>query len=945
VTPERYQQVGRLYREALARPPAQRSSFLFTACNGDVSLQREVESLLRYDTDGDTMIDGFALQVLGETLGAQQSQSWVGRQVSHYRILSMLGYGGMGEVYRARDTRLARDVAVKALSLVYSADPMRLGRFEQEAQAAGKLNHPNVLAVYDIGVHEGAPYIVTELLEGEDLRQQLHDGALPHRRAIDYARQIASGLAATHAKGIIHRDLKPENLFVTSDGRVKILDFGLAKLTAPSGNEAMSPSRRLGTSPGLIIGTIGYLSPEQLRGEQPDQRADMFAFGVILYEMLTGRRPFERGSPADITAAILKEEPPDLNEPRRVIPPAVDKIVRRCLEKNPAHRFQSASDLGFALEVLSPMSHAWRGALSDLISRNRGIAGGRPERRILRAVTALVGVLGTVSYGFVVWNARSVAPRPAGPIARFVLPVQTGAIAAGDLEMSPDGAYLAYSTGRPGAKTLSLYSLADPDVALARIDDGDGPFFSPDSQWLGFFAHGKMKKISVRGGTAVTIADAPSNRGADWGEHGSIVFAPIARAGLLTVAATGGVPEILTTPDSEQGETSHVRPRWLPGSQAVVYVARGEAQTNRKVMAFSLKDGQPQVLLDGDEIPKYMPTGHLVFIHQGRLMAAPFDLERLEVTGTPMPIMEGVATYGLSNAGSLIYAPNVASAATKAVLVWVNRNGQTEPLNAPPNDYSNPRLSPDGRRIALTMRAGGDDNIWLYDTARDALTRLTFEGRNGWPVWSHDGRQVIYAKPADGAAAEEALLVKPLIQVGHSLSRDGRLLALTEVSTSAFQTSLLSVPERHVSVMMTNGWSPSLSPDGRWVAYTSNDAGRYAVYVRPTSGAAGKWLISSDGGVEPLWSPNGSEIFYRLGEKVFAVAVATHGGFQHGKPHVLFEGHFRLDDQKDPVRSYDVTFDGQRFLMIRDEIEPATNQLQVVVNWIHDLDRSAAARK
>ena len=547
MTPEDYQRIGRLYHEALALPADQRSSFLFTACHGDAALQQQVESLIGYDSDGETMIDRSALQVLGEALAVEQSQSWVGWQVSHYRIVSLLRRGGMGDVYRARDARLARDVVVKVLPLVYSADPARLHRFEREAQAAGKLNHANVLTVYDVGVHDGAPYMVTELLEGEDLRQQLNQGPLSQRRTIDYAQQIVRGLAATHARGIVHRDLKPENLFVTTDGRVKILDFGLAKLKAPPPGDAISRGQRLATSPGVVVGTIGYLAPEQLRGEQSDERTDVFAFGVIFYEMLTGRRPFDRRSPADATAAVLREDPPDSSDPSHAVPPALDRIVRRCLEKNPEQRFQSARDLGFALEMLSPISQTAPKAPRSLTSVIRGVAAAQRQRGVLLATALLVCLLGAAVAGLLVWNGRSASQRPAGPIARFVLPVQPGAIVAGDLEMSPDGAYLAYSTGRPGAKALYLHSLANPEVALARIENGDGPFFSPDSQWLGFFAEGKLKKISVNGGAAMTLADAPSNRGADWGERG-IVFAPIARAGLFTVSAAGGVPEVLTTP-------------------------------------------------------------------------------------------------------------------------------------------------------------------------------------------------------------------------------------------------------------------------------------------------------------------------------------------------------------------------------------------------------------
>ena len=354
MTPEHHQRVGQLFREALEVPAGERSSFLSRSCDGDAALKREVESLLSYEAAGHPMIDGSALEALGRAMAAEQSHSWVGRQVSHYRVLSRLGGGGMGEVYRARDIRLGRDVAIKALPVTYAADRARMARFEQEARAVGQLNHPNIVVVHDIGVHDGTPFIVTEMLEGEDLRHQLNRGTLPHHRAIEYARQIARGLAATHARGIVHRDLKPENLLVTRDGHVKILDFGLARLTAATDREPTLSTVRLETSPGLIIGTIGYLAPEQLRGERADHRADVFAFGVILYEMLSGSRPFERPSPSEIMAAILKDEPADLKGTTGLL--TLNRIVNRCLEKDPEQRFQSARDLGFALDMVSPTS-------------------------------------------------------------------------------------------------------------------------------------------------------------------------------------------------------------------------------------------------------------------------------------------------------------------------------------------------------------------------------------------------------------------------------------------------------------------------------------------------------------------------------------------------------------------------------------------------------------
>jgi serine/threonine-protein kinase len=941
-----------LYRDALDVEPALRSSFLSHACHDDLALQREVESLLCYDSADETLVDRFALEVLGEEIAGEQSHSWIGREIGHYRVSSLLGRGGMGEVYRARDTRLDRDVAIKALAVEHSENPDRLQRFEHEARTAGQLNHPNVVTVYDVGVHDGAPFIVTELLDGEDLRQQLNRGALPQRRAIDYALQIARGLAATHAKGIVHCDLKPENLFVTRDGRVKILDFGLAKLTASADTEAMAPGRR-GTSPDLVAGTFGYAAPEQLRGEEADHRADVFAFGVILYEMLTGERPFQRESLTAVTAAVLNDEPRDLAE---AFSPLLNVIARRCLEKSPEQRFQSVSDLGFALGMLSPVAFVSSEVAASLAPMSSSGAT-RQRRRVFAAIGLLAFLLGAAIGGMAVRNARIAPPRMQEPTARYVLPVPTGAVATGDLEWSPDGAYLAYSTGRPGAKTLYLHSVADPVAALAEIEGGDGPFFSPDSQWLGFFAGGKMKKVPVRGGAAITLADAPAMHGAHWGENGSIVFAPIARAGLFTVSANGGVPEALTAPDANLLETSHVNPRWLPGGNAVVYVARGETHANRALMVFSLEHRRQRMLIAGDAIPKYVPTGHLVYLHQGTLMAASFDLKRLEVTGTPVPVMEDVTTYSVSTAGSLIYAPHI-PAGEQAELIWVNRQGQPEPVGSPARDYAQPKLSPEGRRVAVNINTGGDGHIWIYDLVRGALARLTFVGRNGWPVWSRDGHKVIFAsnragtswdmyvKSADGTGAEEPLLVKPLLQIPHSLSADGRLLGLTEITTSSLHTSVFSTSDSTLTgTIHSNGWTPTLSPDGRWVAYVSNETGRYEIYVQSTSGAVGKWLISTDGGVEPLWSAKGSEVFYRNGDQMWVVDVLANAGFQHGKPHMLFEGRYRLGGvNKDDTRNYDATPDGQRFLMVKDVTEPVTKYLNVVLNWTEELQRVMASR-
>jgi serine/threonine-protein kinase len=415
------------------------------------------------------------------------------------------------------------------------------------------------------------------------------------------------------------------------------------------------------------------------------------------------------------------------------------------------------------------------------------------------------------------------------------------------------------------------------------------------------------------------------------------------------VSADGGEPQLLTTPDEQRLETSHVSPRWLPGGRHVIFVARGETQADRAIVAFSPENHQSKVLLAGDAVPRYVPSGHLTFLHQGTLMVVPFSVDRLELTGTPTPTVQRVGGYGVSETGLLMYA--AVTPAPGARLVWVNRRGQTADVAAPVRNYSNPRLSPDGRRVAVTIATAGQSNIWIFDSVRDSLVRLTFEGQTGWPVWSRNGGELVYAlnqsgtswdiyrKATDGAGVEASVLIKPLLQIPHAVSDEGGLLALTEISPSSFHTAMLSMRNRALNVTVKNAWTPSLSPDGRWFAYTSNDAGRYEVYVRPTSAAEGRWQISTEGGVEPVWSASGSELFYRHGDQVLAVDVATSPTFAYGKPRKLFEGRYALGDVKDDMRAYDVAPDGQRFLMLRPESEPSTGDLKVVVNWFEELSR------
>ncbi len=889
-----------------------------------------------------------------------------GVKLGRYEIRSRIGAGGMGEVYRALDPELGRDVAIKVLPPDFAADADRLRRFDQEARAAGTLNHPNILAIYDIGSRDGAPYVVAELLEGETLRDEVYRGALPRRKAIDYARQIAEGLAAAHDRGIVHRDLKPENLFVTREGRLKILDFGLAKLM-PSGR--VPPDRARGelatvtyanpTDAGTLMGTAGYMAPEQARGEPVDHRADVFAFGTVLYEMLTGRRAFQRGSTVETLGAILQDDPPELTVGNPKIGPALERVLRHCLEKRPEARFQSARDLAFALDSLSATS----GEIPP--SADAGTApkaAARPATvwvpRWVALATGLSLLLLVAVVGVVAWKSLDRPPAAEPRVVRLTLTLPAGekldttGAECSQVAISPAGTNIVYVASSGGRGQLYLRPIDRVmATALAGTEGAKCPFFSPDGQWVGFFAERKMKKVSLASGISQMLCDAAGGDGS-WGPDGSIYFAPRGNSGLSKVSADGGSPTEVTTLDRAKGEVSHRWTQVLPGGKGVTFgVWTGPGRDEVSVYVQRLDTGERTLVVQGAARGRYVASGHLVYVRGSELFAAPFDLERLQVSGAAVRLADDVGHYAVSDRGDLVYLPDNPERSQRR-LVWVDRGGRVEPLAAPERDYRSAALSPDGR-FAVVDIGGGATSVWIYDFSRATLTPFpTGDGSSQSPRWTPDGKRIVYRgtragfrnvwwKSVNDTTDEERLTTGEWVETPGSWSADGEWLVYQRSDPTGADVWAVRASDgkSHAVVSTPAGeYGPRLSPDGRWLAYYSDEPGRVEVFVQPFAGPGRRTQISTDGGTEPVWSHDGRGLFYVNGDRMMAVEITTAPTFSAGVPRLLFEA--RYTASYNGVAAYDVSPDNKRFLRVQPmHPDPPADQIHVVLNWFEELRR------
>jgi serine/threonine-protein kinase len=879
-----------------------------------------------------------------------------GTRLGPYEVTTPIGAGGMGEVHRARDTRLDRTVAIKTLPPALASDPEFRARFEREARAISQLQHPNICTLYDVGRHDETDYLVLEYLEGETLAARLDRRALDHDVALTLAVQIAGALDAAHRKGIVHRDLKPGNVMLvrgpsaSAPPVVKLLDFGLAKPVAATVDAASATSAPTQTTPltarGTVLGTIQYMAPEQLEGREADARSDIWAFGCLLYEMLSGRRAFEGASPASLISAILRDQPEPVTTVAPVVPPALDHVVSTCLAKDPDDRWQSAGDLARELRWIRDASPAPVIATGALERRSRGS---------LVLVGAGVMALAVLAIGFL---ARRPAPDP-GPVLRAELAVAVdSATDDSAVAISADGGLLAYVT--PDARAVMLRDLRNGQVrTLAEGQEYSEPFFSPDGLQVGFVGGrsgigraalwGSLQRVAVGGGAPVTIVDGLTGlKGASWGDDGWVYYSPAPAAGLWRVRAEGGASEQLTTPDVANGEKTHRRPFVLPGSRAVLFVtgtSRITSFDDATIEVLSLADHSRHRLIDGGTAPRYIPAlRSLAYSHAGTLIGVPFDADRLALDGPPVTLANGIADepanglarYTLSSEGTFVWAPG-AGRSPQAAVVMVDRDGRATKIADAPDSLRG-RLSPDGTRVALEPD-GATQQLVTVDLIRNSAERLTYEWDNARPVWTPDsphllfqsnaggGRRNIYMRAGDSTGTAERVTESALDQTpndvwGHTL--------VYEQYAPATRTDLwtLSLDERVPRVLRQTPFDELLariSPDGRWIAYQSDQSGSWEVYVQAFPSPAQQWPVSTGGGTQPLWLPGTRGLAYLKGLDVMEAAVTASPTFTAGRP----AKRFSLEPGD---RLIDVTRDG-RYVVLRGGVRPFTTSLGIIVNW------------
>ena len=885
----------------------------------------------------------------------------IGNSIAHYTVTAKLGAGGMGEVYRARDTRLGRDVAIKVLPASFAVDRDRLARFEREAQLLASLNHPHIAAIFGFEEVSGTRALVMELVEGPALAERIQQGPLPLDEALRIAGEIARALEAAHSKGIIHRDLKPANVKLTREGQVKVLDFGLAK-AVEGGDSPQDLSRSptlsvAATRAGVVLGTAAYMSPEQARGKTADKRADIWAFGLVLFEMLTGRSAFRGETVTDILASVVKEAP-DWSALPAETPLALRRLLRRCLEKDPGRRQHDIADARLELEdaLAEPAEAAQLAPVAKEVPLwRRGLPWG------VAAVFALAAAV-------LSWQLARDTSRPGDLRVRFSIPPPPQTRLADPIwplaVLSPDGSLLVMEAWRGGNSQLYLRRLDEFEtVPLAGTEGATKPFFSPDGKWIGFAADRKLKKVAIAGGTPVVLCDAEWGGGA-WLPDDTIIFTQAYTTGLWRIPASGGTPQKLTEPDRAKGELGHWWPQVLPDGETILFTNFSTPIERARIAAYSLRTGQQEPLVEGAMFGRYLPTGHLVYVRSETMMAVPFDAKKLEVTGTPLPILDdlaidptnGTTQFSFSDNGTVAFVP-ASTTRLRSLLVWVDRAGKAQPIALPPRAYAEPRLSPDGRRLALSIWEQGRD-VWVYDLERGSFTRITSGPTAEFmPLWSRDGRRLVYSsehpvfelywKPADGTGTEEALLTSSFDKYPASFTPDGRTLVYSEAGMqSASDILMLPLEGQRKPVPVVNTrfeeMAPQLSSDGRWLAYQSDQSGRFEVYVQSFPGPGERHQVSTDGGTEPLWSRDGRELFYRQGDRVLTVPVRPGAAFQAGRPVVLFEGsfeHFRYH------AGYDVSPDSRRFVMVQRDPDTPPAQVRVVLNWFEDLQRRVPPRR
>jgi serine/threonine-protein kinase len=899
----------------------------------------------------------------------------LGTQLGPFVVVSAIGSGGMGEVYRARDTRLKRDVALKILPESFASDTDRLARFQREAEVLASLNHPNIAAIYGLEQADGRRAIVMELVDGETLADRISRGPVPIDEALPIANQITEALEAAHEQGIIHRDLKPANIKITSDGRVKVLDFGLAKLQDPMVSTVSKNPNALSMSPtitspamtgvGVLLGTAAYMSPEQAKGRPADKRSDIWAFGCVLYEMLAGKRAFEGDDVADTLANVLKMQP-DWEALPRDTPPAIVALIRRSLDKDRRRRI---ADVAAAMFVLSENLISFGEAPMRQMQSNS-------RRRRMAMAGAFVAAAGVAAGGW--WLGVRSRPVDSKPVTRFTIALrgdeQFSTNGRRFIALSPDGTHLAYiANGRVNVRALDrLESVPIPSTARGVVGTGN-PFFSPDGQWIGFWQDGQIRKVRVDGGATLTVVPAAdASAGLAWEDDGTILFA--SQGNILRVPEAGGTPEIVV--GNLKGSVQSVQ--LLPGKRTILFTLFPEGMPGSEIIVRSLDTGQQQTLIRDGIDARYLPTGHIVYFAGGNLLAVPFDLGTLKVRGSPAPVADDIPTSGvpgrtnnvahfaISQTGTLAFVAGIFVEQSPRTLVWVDRRGIEEPLGVPDRPYVYPRLSPDGGRVALTIRDQERD-IWIWEISRKTLRRFTLDpGEDRYEAWTPDGKRLAFGsqrgdgtgawwQAADGSGVPERLAGFPFNRFANffptTISPDGSRMIVTASGGSAGQGDLWLVPltgnPQPVPLLdtPTAERNAEVSPDGRWMAYESIEAGRTDVYVRPFPDVAnGRWPVTTGGGSQPLWARSGKELFYLdPAGALMSVSVEGERFPAIGTPTRILDGAYVTSVPTYAGRLYDISPDGQRFLMLKQSASGAQTNgsptITVVQNWQEEVKR------
>ncbi len=979
MTIRRERDLERICLSALERPDAERAAFLLEACGTDEELRREAESLIARDRAAVLFLEVPPISgVLSASFAVALPTMAAGDCIGPYTIVSRLGSGGMGEVYRARDAALDREVAVKVLPSLFTSDPQRIERFAREARLLASLNHPNIATIHGIERTRGIHALVLELVEGETLADRLRStsarskrgGGLALADVVSIARQIADALEVAHEKGIVHRDLKPANVMIRRDGVVKLLDFGLAKgrMVDPHGTpSAVSPTTRGSTDAGAIAGTASYMSPEQARGEPVDRRADVWAFGCVLYEMLTGRKVFDGRTAFDVLTAILESEP-DFDALAAETPDGIRRLLRRALAKDPRNRLRDVGDARLELlEALSASSSAsGRGSSAPRSIPVREPVAVTPAHRLRRVLVGLGAAMSAVATGVaLVWIAAPQTPAPSLIVSRFevIPPEPVPLLEAGKASFAAwsngTRTRIAYST----SQGVAVRSLDQLDVRVIETRFAVAPFFSRDGEWVGYIENG-LRKAPVSGGPSVLLARLGEGGTATSGD-GVVIVADV--TGLFRLSTDGGTPERVPGPIFAR----HEQPAWpevLPGDSAVLYtviplrpnsLAAAAVGPEARIEAVDLRSGARRVVLRAGGRPQYVRSGHLVFGSGQSIMAVPFDADRLEVLGDPVQIAEsGASTFVVSRDGTLVY--DSADSRTNRTLVWVDRKGREEDLGAPPRYYLHPRLSPNGLRVALDV-GGQDRDIWLFDLKRKVLEPFAVgRQQDVIPRWSLDSKFLffastrdgpvfnIYKQSADRGGSAERVIVSPRVQHPSGLTPDGRLL-ITEYVRDKPDKGItdilaLSVETRQLEPLIATGASeggPAVSPRGDWIAYESDESGQLEVYVRPYPKTEGFLRqVSTNGGRQAWWSLDGNELYYRdYGGALIGMAVPLGRRFSPGPPVTIVPATTRYAGFGAAVssRTYDVSRDGSRFLMIKVENADRRRSFIVVQNWSEEL--------